>query len=90
MAAALRPFRVPPATVVDGARNGFTVVGVDDHELAEVIGLTTVAQPVAGRGAEAARLRLQHLDSPDTEPPGHGQMPTQESRYHPACGTFPK
>ncbi|MFD1657269.1 LacI family DNA-binding transcriptional regulator [Streptomyces caeni] len=52
-----------------------SVVGFDDHELAEVIGLTTVAQPVTGQGAEAARLLLEQLDAPDAEPPGHVQMP---------------
>ena len=52
-----------------------SVVGFDDHELAEVIGLTTVAQPVAGQGAEAARLLLQQLDEPDTAPRGQVQMP---------------
>lgn len=52
-----------------------SVVGFDDHELAEVIGLTTVAQPVTGQGAEAARLLLERLDAPDAEPPGHVQMP---------------
>jgi DNA-binding LacI/PurR family transcriptional regulator len=52
-----------------------SVVGFDDHELAEVVGLTTVAQPVAGQGAEAARLLLRQLDEPDIEPSGHVQMP---------------
>ncbi|MGW2636996.1 LacI family DNA-binding transcriptional regulator [Streptomyces sp. NPDC001348] len=52
-----------------------SVVGFDDHELAEVIGLTTVAQPVAGQGAQAARLLLRQLDDPGTEPEGHVQMP---------------
>ncbi|MBB1256916.1 LacI family DNA-binding transcriptional regulator, partial [Streptomyces sp. OF3] len=52
-----------------------SVVGFDDHELAEVVGLTTVAQPVARQGAEAARLLLEQLDRPDTEPPGHVRMP---------------
>jgi DNA-binding LacI/PurR family transcriptional regulator len=52
-----------------------SVVGFDDHELAEVIGLTTVAQPVAGQGAEAARLLLRRLDEPDSDPPAHVRMP---------------
>lgn len=52
-----------------------SVVGFDDHELADVIGLTTVAQPVAGQGAEAARLLLRQLDEPHAEHPGHVQMP---------------
>ncbi|MBB1246826.1 LacI family DNA-binding transcriptional regulator, partial [Streptomyces durbertensis] len=52
-----------------------SVVGFDDHELAEVVGLTTVAQPVARQGAEAARLLLEQLDRPGTETPGHVRMP---------------
>ncbi|MFG2134133.1 LacI family DNA-binding transcriptional regulator [Streptomyces sp. NPDC048751] len=52
-----------------------SVVGFDDHELAEVVGLTTVAQPVAGQGAEAARLLLRQLDEPGADQPGHVQMP---------------
>ncbi|UUU25597.1 LacI family DNA-binding transcriptional regulator [Streptomyces sp. DSM 40750] len=53
-----------------------SVVGFDDHELADVLGLTTVAQPVAEQGAEAARLLLRQLDDPDAEPPADQvQMP---------------
>ncbi|QYX77578.1 LacI family DNA-binding transcriptional regulator [Streptomyces akebiae] len=53
-----------------------SVVGFDDHELADVVGLTTVAQPVAGQGAEAARMLLRQLDEPDAEqPPGRVEMP---------------
>ncbi|MEU5322741.1 LacI family DNA-binding transcriptional regulator [Streptomyces sp. NPDC021056] len=52
-----------------------SVVGFDDHELAEVIGLTTVAQPVPEQGAEAARLLLRRLEEPDAEPVGQVRMP---------------
>ncbi len=52
-----------------------SVVGFDDHELAEVVGLTTVAQPVAGQGAEAARLLLRQLDEPAAELPEQVRMP---------------
>ncbi|MFF4398589.1 LacI family DNA-binding transcriptional regulator [Streptomyces sp. NPDC001480] len=52
-----------------------SVIGFDDHELAEVIGLTTVAQPVAGQGAEAARLLLQQLDEPQGVPLTRVGMP---------------
>ncbi|NEA63878.1 LacI family DNA-binding transcriptional regulator [Streptomyces sp. SID12488] len=51
-----------------------SVIGFDDHELAEVIGLTTVAQPVPAQGAEAARLLLRQLDEPDAEPAPAGQV----------------
>ncbi len=38
-----------------------SVIGVDDHDLAEVMGLTTIAQDVPEHGARAARLVLDHL-----------------------------
>lgn len=52
-----------------------SVVGFDDHELSEVVGLSTVAQPVAAQGREAARLLLQQLDDPDAGPPRPVRMP---------------
>jgi len=39
-----------------------SVVGMDDHEMASVVDLTTVAQPVRELGARAARLLLELLD----------------------------
>lgn len=42
-----------------------SIVGVDDHEFSEVIGLTTVQQQVAEHGAVAARLLLGLLSDPD-------------------------
>ena len=38
-----------------------SVVGVDDHELADLFGLTTVSQPVEEQGRSAARLLLATL-----------------------------
>jgi LacI family repressor for deo operon, udp, cdd, tsx, nupC, and nupG len=35
-----------------------SVIGVDDHELSETLGLTTIAQPVAAQGRLAAQLVL--------------------------------
>jgi LacI family transcriptional regulator, repressor for deo operon, udp, cdd, tsx, nupC, and nupG len=52
-----------------------SVVGFDDHELSEVVGLTTVAQPVAAQGREAARLLLARLDDPDAGPADPVEMP---------------
>lgn len=40
-----------------------SVVGIDNHEMAEYFGLTTVAQDVIAQGAEAARLLLELLDA---------------------------
>jgi DNA-binding LacI/PurR family transcriptional regulator len=57
------------------APDDVSVIGFDDHELSEVIGLTTIAQPVAGQGAEAARLLLRQLNEPDAEPHEHVRMP---------------
>ncbi len=44
-----------------------SVVGVDDHEMAAVLDLTTVAQSVETQGATAARLLIDVLES-DGEP----------------------
>lgn len=38
-----------------------SVIGVDDHELSELVGLTTLAQPVAEQGATGARLVLEEI-----------------------------
>jgi DNA-binding LacI/PurR family transcriptional regulator len=38
-----------------------SVVGMDDHELAETFDVTTVAQPVAKQGAQAARWLIEQL-----------------------------
>lgn len=38
-----------------------SVIGVDDHDASEVVGLTTVHQDVADQGAHAARLLLEQL-----------------------------
>lgn len=45
-----------------------SVVGIDDHDMSEVVGLTTVAQPVAEQGAAAARLLLEELRGERSEP----------------------
>ena len=38
-----------------------SIVGIDDHDLAEVFGLTTVRQDVAAQGVAAAQTLLVHL-----------------------------
>ncbi len=49
-----------------------SVVGVDDHEMTQVLELTTVAQDVTGQAVTAARLLMQMLDddgeAPSTAP----------------------
>ncbi|MGP3985862.1 LacI family DNA-binding transcriptional regulator [Streptomyces sp. 3N207] len=52
-----------------------SVVGFDNHELADVVGLTTVAQSVTDQGTEAARLLLRQLEEPDSPPPVYTEMP---------------
>jgi len=39
-----------------------SVIGVDDHPVAEVLDLTTVAQPVREQGAAAGRMVRSLLD----------------------------
>lgn len=46
-----------------------SVVGIDDHEMAEFFELTTVAQPVREQGQLAATLLLEALDEERDEPP---------------------
>jgi DNA-binding LacI/PurR family transcriptional regulator len=55
-----------------------SVVGVDGHELGEVLGLTTVHQFADRQGARAAALLLQQLgpDGPGGEP-GHEMVATE-------------
>lgn len=40
-----------------------SVIGVDDHELSTVMGLTTIHQDVAGHGAQAARWIVDDLEA---------------------------
>jgi len=46
-----------------------SVVGVDDHEMAKVLDLTTVGQDAASQGVLAATLLLQTLNTNQGEPP---------------------
>ena len=45
-----------------------SIVGVDGHELGEVVGLTTIAQPAALQGAEAAKILLDMVSGSDGPP----------------------
>mgnify|MGYP005811705371 CR=1 FL=1 len=49
-----------------GLRAGrdISLIGVDDHEFAKVVGLTTIRQKVAEQGAAAARALLELLERP--------------------------
>jgi DNA-binding LacI/PurR family transcriptional regulator len=46
-----------------------SIVGMDNHVLAEFFGLTTVSQDAAGQGANAARCVMELLDNPDSSRP---------------------
>lgn len=50
----------------------FSVLGFDNHELCDVVGLTTMDHDVAGQGQDAARILLDTL---------HGELPTASSRH---------
>ena len=57
-----------------------SVVGVDDHEMAHYVGLTTVRQPVLQQGRVAARQILQRLQGDDREyghVNEHVELPTE-------------
>lgn len=53
-----------------------SVIGIDDHPLAELTDLTTVRQPVREQGAIAARLVLDELGRTDTVADGHSASVT--------------
>lgn len=45
-----------------------SVVGIDDHEFAEMFALTTLAQDPRAQGASAVAVLLEHLSDPATAP----------------------
>jgi LacI family transcriptional regulator, repressor for deo operon, udp, cdd, tsx, nupC, and nupG len=51
-----------------------SVIGFDDHDMAEFVGLTTIAQPVVEQGEVAARLFLDALAG---AAPEHVRLPTK-------------
>lgn len=53
-----------------------SVMGFDDSDTAELLDLTTMAQPVFDMGACAARLADRVIDAPDSEPE-HVQLETR-------------
>ena len=58
-----------------------SVVGIDDHEVAEVLDLTTIGQDAQGQGSLGADLLLQSLGSKDdletVDPPADIVKPTE-------------
>jgi LacI family transcriptional regulator, repressor for deo operon, udp, cdd, tsx, nupC, and nupG len=51
-----------------------SIVGFDDHDVAEYVGLTTIRQDVSGLGERAAQLLLSHL---------HGEQRAEGHEVHP-------
>ncbi len=47
-----------------------SIVGIDDHDVSEYVGLTTIRQDVVGQGERVARLLLEQL-APDAPTPPH-------------------
>ncbi|TDB78634.1 LacI family DNA-binding transcriptional regulator [Micromonospora sp. KC721] len=57
-----------------------SVIGIDDHDLAGVLGLSTIAQPAAEQGRLAARLLLDPLGAYHGEPyPGPAPAPPTDA-----------
>jgi len=54
----------------------FSVVGFDDHQLSEVLGLTTIHQDVLAMAAAAAKRVLERLEDPD-QPVSSSDSPVQ-------------
>jgi len=54
-----------------------SVIGVDGHELGEVIGLTTIAQPAESQGSDAARFLLGMVNGEDGPPAETTLYPTE-------------
>ncbi|NED98439.1 LacI family transcriptional regulator [Phytoactinopolyspora alkaliphila] len=73
----------------DGLRvpEDLSVVGVDDHDLSWVLGLTTVAQPVREQGRIAALSLLARLQGGDSE--ADGSVVTMPTRLVTRSSTAP-
>lgn len=54
-----------------------SVIGFDDHDIAEYVGLTTIHQPVAEYGERAASLLLKLLEEPNEGALPHIELNTQ-------------
>lgn len=54
-----------------------SVIGFDDHDIAEYVGLTTIRQPVAEYGERAALLLLKLLEEPNEGALPHIELNTQ-------------
>jgi LacI family transcriptional regulator len=62
--------------VLAALRRSVAMVGFDDFELADLLGVTVIAQDSAELGRQAAQLLFQRLDG-DRSPPHHIMIPTR-------------
>ncbi|GHJ41029.1 LacI family DNA-binding transcriptional regulator [Streptomyces sp. TS71-3] len=63
-----------------------SVLGFDDHEMAEWMQLSTIAQPAEDIGRAAGELARSLIDDPDADPARHRVLPT---RLIPRASTAP-
>jgi LacI family transcriptional regulator, repressor for deo operon, udp, cdd, tsx, nupC, and nupG len=54
-----------------------SVIGIDDHEMAEFVGLTTVAQPVQAQGEVAGKLFIAAIAGAYEDAVPHIELPTK-------------
>ena len=60
-----------------------SIMGVDDHEFAQVVGLTTIRQPVAGHGSTAARMLIEEMTRASRGDYGHAPAGPGETAIQP-------
>ena len=48
--------------------SALSVVGIDNHEFAEMFSLTTLEQSPRSQGAQGARMLLEQLENPEQDP----------------------
>ncbi|GIU55964.1 substrate-binding domain-containing protein [Arthrobacter sp. NicSoilC12] len=64
------------------APENVSIIGIDDHQMSWFLGLTIIAQPLAGQGAFAANLLIERLHrsglaTPPASPPSNHLLDTK-------------
>ncbi|MBC7518127.1 MAG: LacI family DNA-binding transcriptional regulator [Microbacteriaceae bacterium] len=54
-----------------------SIIGIDDHEMSGMVGLTTMAQSLPAMGSSLAQAILEHLENPAAEVSPHTELPTR-------------
>ena len=54
-----------------------SVIGFDDIDMAEIMGLTTISQPLQLLGQAVARSIIAQLQDPTAEHPAYTELPTR-------------